>query len=279
MDLPRNDDDDAQPLVDRLGSETISVNKLKVQTTTSRSFVSPSWARFCDLSAKPTRMPAPQILAHSPDGIKALGHVNLMVDTLIANATIEDLRAITRNLLASGSPGLATAFTDAARTRLRQTIAKRIANANGLFETDIDGIHAVPTASLDNILARIRSLYGAGMGFASLGLLASIVKATIGLRWEREGSMATTLAVIDTDISQAIQVCIATDTDARPCADATMQSCKEELEGGRANDLTAARDAVNKLSISVKESLADVKSWDGEFPFERAVNSIECWKI
>ncbi|KAI6104959.1 hypothetical protein EDD16DRAFT_1714322 [Pisolithus croceorrhizus] len=214
-------------------------------------------------------MPAPQILAHSPDGIKALGHVNLMVDTLIANATIEEqvsllnrsLRAITRNLLASGSPGLATAFTDAARTRLRQTIAKRIANANGLFETDIDGIHAVPTASLDNILARIRSLYGAGMGFASLGLLASIVKATIGLRWEREGSMATTLAVIDTDISQAIQ------------------SCKEELEGGRANDLTAARDAVNKLSISVKESLADVKSWDGEFPFERAVNSIECWKI
>ncbi|KAI6118227.1 hypothetical protein F5141DRAFT_1212129 [Pisolithus sp. B1] len=195
-------------------------------------------------------MPAPQILAHSPDGIKALGHVNLMVDTLIANATIEEqvsllhrsLRAITRNLLASGSPGLATAFTDAARTRLH-------------------GIHAVPTASLDNILARIRSLYGAGMGFASLGLLASIVKATIGLRWEREGFMATTLAVIDTDISQAIQ------------------SCKEELEGGRANDLTAARDAVNKLSISVKESLADVKSWDGEFPFERAVNSIECWKI
>ncbi|KAI6022962.1 hypothetical protein PISMIDRAFT_353892 [Pisolithus microcarpus 441] len=245
-----------------MGSETISVNKFKVQTTTiSRSRVSPSWARSVILSAKPARMPAPQILAHSPDGIKALGHVNLMVDTLIANATIEDLRAITRNLLASGSPGLATAFTDAARTRLRQTIAKRIANANGLFETEIDGIHAVPTPSLDNILARIRSLYGAGMGFASLGLLASIVKATIGLRWEREGPMATTLAVIDTDITQAIQ------------------SCKEELEVGRANDLTTARDTVNKLWISVQDSLADVESWGGEFPFERAVNSIECWKI
>ncbi|KAI6147756.1 hypothetical protein BKA82DRAFT_999614 [Pisolithus tinctorius] len=206
-------------------------------------------------------MPAPQIVAHSPDGIKAFGHVNLMVDTLIANATIEDLRAITRNLLASGSPGLASAFTDAARIRLRQTIAKRIANTNGLFEPELDGIHAAPSSSLDNTLARIRSLYGAGMGFASLGLLVTIVKATIGLRWGRDGSMAAMLAVIDTDISQAIQ------------------SCKEELEGGRVNDLTAARDAVNKLWVSVQESLADVKSWGGEFPFERAASSIEFWKF
>ncbi|KAI6002279.1 hypothetical protein F5J12DRAFT_906387 [Pisolithus orientalis] len=175
-------------------------------------------------------MPAPQIVAHSPDGIKAFGHV----DTLIANATIEDLRAITRNLLASGSPGLASAFTDAARIRLRQT--------------KLDGIHAAPSSSLDNTLARIRSLYGAGM-------------ATIGLRWGRDGSMAAMLAVIDTDISQAIQ------------------SCKEELEGGRVNDLTAARDAVNKLWVSVQESLADVKSWGGEFPFERAASSIEFWKF
>lgn len=44
------------------------------------------------------------------------------------------------------------------------------------------------------------------MGFASLGLLTSIVSATVGLRWEWDGSMAATLAVIDTDISQAIQV-------------------------------------------------------------------------
>ncbi|KAI6143382.1 hypothetical protein BKA82DRAFT_4185579 [Pisolithus tinctorius] len=189
-------------------------------------------------------MPAPQIVAHSPDGIKAFGHV----DTLIANATIEDLRAITRNLLASGSPGLASAFTDAARIRLRQTIAKRIANTNGLFEPELDGIHAAPSSSLDNTLARIRSLYGAGMGFASLGLLVTIVKATIGLRWGRDGSMAAMLAVIDTDISQAIQ------------------SCKEELEGGR-------------LWVSVQESLADVKSWGGEFPFERAASSIEFWKF
>lgn len=148
----------------------------------------------------------------------------MQVDTLIANATIDEqvipfrsymripsshlfisLRAITRSLLATGSPGLASAFTDAARNRLRQTSVKRMANANLLFER-IDGIHAVPTTGLEIILARVRALYGAGMGFASLALLTSIVSATIGLRWEWDGSMAATLAVIDTDISQAIQV-------------------------------------------------------------------------
>jgi hypothetical protein len=46
------------------------------------------------------------------------------------------------------------------------------------------------------------------MGFASLGILSSIVKATVGLRWEDDGAMAHVLAVVDADISQAIQVCI-----------------------------------------------------------------------
>ncbi|KAL4062829.1 hypothetical protein V8B97DRAFT_2106247 [Scleroderma yunnanense] len=206
-------------------------------------------------------MPAPEIATQSLNGGKALGHICMQVDTLIANATIDDLRAITRNLLATGTPSLASAFTDAARTRLRQTSAKRIANTNGLFETGIDGIYAIPTTNLDNILARCRSLYGAGMGFASLGLLTSIVSATVGLRWEWDGCMAATLAVIDTDISQAIQ------------------SCREELEGGRVNDITSAQDTVGKLWNSVQESLRDVKNWGGEFPFERAADSIECWKI
>lgn len=44
------------------------------------------------------------------------------------------------------------------------------------------------------------------MGFASLGVLASIVRASIGLRWEEDGVIADILAVIDADIGQAIQV-------------------------------------------------------------------------
>jgi len=207
-------------------------------------------------------MPA-QITSHPQDvNGKTLGHVNLMVDTLIANATIEDLRAITRTLLTTGTPSLATSFTAAARCRLRQTNAKRIATTNGLFATGLDGIHAVPTPELENILSRARSLYGAGMGFAGLGLLSSVVKGTVGLRWEEERSiMVDILAVIDMDICQAIQ------------------SCKEELDGGRVIDVASARETISKLWASLEESSRDVEFWGGEFPFDRAANSIDCWRV
>ncbi|KAG1788914.1 uncharacterized protein HD556DRAFT_1311668 [Suillus plorans] len=217
-------------------------------------------------------MPAPEVtpLHTHTETAKTLGHVNLMVDTLIANATIEEqvlvisaatLRAITRNLLATGTPSLAAAFTAAARSRLRHTNARRIATTNGLFTTSQNGIHAIPTQELDNALARARSLYGAGMGFASLAILSSIVKATVGLRWEEDGAMADVLAAIDTDISQA------------------MQSCKEELEGGRVSDTAIPQEAIGNLWSDIGESARDVEIWGGEFPFDRASNSIECWKF
>jgi hypothetical protein len=44
------------------------------------------------------------------------------------------------------------------------------------------------------------------MGFASLGVLESVVRATIGLRWEDVGELSDILALVDADISQAIQV-------------------------------------------------------------------------
>ncbi|KAH7924130.1 hypothetical protein BV22DRAFT_1035564 [Leucogyrophana mollusca] len=206
-------------------------------------------------------MPAPEVQVHSQENGKTLGHVNLMVDTLIANATLEDLRAITRSLLATGTPSLASAFTAAARSRLRQTSAKRIATTNGLFDTGLNGIDAIPTTDLNNVLSRARSLYGAGMGLASLGVLSSVVRATIGLRWEPEGATADALAVIDADISQAIQ------------------SCKEEFEGGRVSDMAGAREAIGNLWSGIQESSRDVEIWGGEFPFDRAANSIEYWKI
>lgn len=57
------------------------------------------------------------------------------------------------------------------------------------------------------------------------------------------------------------------------------QSCKEELDGGRVNDIGTARDAVEKLWSGVEESSRDVEIWGGEFPFDRAANSIECWRV
>jgi hypothetical protein len=45
------------------------------------------------------------------------------------------------------------------------------------------------------------------MGFASLGVLESVVRATVGLRWEDASELPDILALVDADISQAIQVC------------------------------------------------------------------------
>jgi len=111
-----------------------------------------------------------------------------------------------RNLLATGPAGITPAFTNAARTRLRQTNYR--VNPYALFSKQTRDSPPTPLPHLHDVLTRARSLYGAGMGFASLGLLASIVRATVGLRWEDEGDMADFLAVIDSDISQAIQVSI-----------------------------------------------------------------------
>jgi len=205
-------------------------------------------------------MPALEI-PYRADSRPALGHVNLMVDTLIANASADDLRSIVRNLLATGPPGMSLAFTNAARLRLRQTSVRGIPGAYLLFRKQTRDAPAEPLPHLHDVLTRARSLYGAGLGFASLGVLALIVRATVGLRWEDDGDMADILAVIDADIGQAIQ------------------SSKEEIEGGRVIDFASARDAKHELKAAVNDSFADVNSWGGEFPFERAEASLEFWKI
>ncbi|RDB22076.1 hypothetical protein Hypma_011162 [Hypsizygus marmoreus] len=206
-------------------------------------------------------MPAPQTSLRSHDVRPALGHVNLMVDTFIANANVDDLRSIVRSLLSTNSPNLAMAFTTAARSRLRQTNAKVALNPYSLFIPQSQVTPAMPTQNLRDILTRARALYGAGLGFASLGVLAMVVRASIGLRWDDDGDMADLLAVIDADIGQAIQ------------------SSKEEIEGGRVENFASAREVVDDLRAAVKESQSDVKGWGGEFPFERAASSLEFWKI
>ncbi|KAJ7082316.1 hypothetical protein C8R44DRAFT_992212 [Mycena epipterygia] len=160
--------------------------------------------------------PAPESTPRRP----VLGHVNLMADTLIANANLDDLRAIVRSMVASATPGIAAALTAAARDRLQQTNARCLAfpDPGALFTTPCATTAScgpAPTPLLYDLLKRARALYGSGMGFASLGLLTTAVRATLELRWDREGEMADVLAVIDADIAQAIQ------------------SCKEEVESGR----------------------------------------------
>ncbi|THH15431.1 hypothetical protein EW146_g5039 [Bondarzewia mesenterica] len=192
-------------------------------------------------------MPAPAAdnFVHSLDA-RSLGHV---------------LRATVRTLLATTPPNTAAAFTRAARTRLVNTNAKTLPRSLVLFTTRPEDGEAIATESLHDALAHARSLYGAGMGFTSLGVYASIVRLTLGLRWTNDGETADSLALIDGDICQAIQ------------------SSKEEVEGGRAGDMTGAQEKVSELRTMLQESMNDVVRWGGEFPFERAAASLDCWKI
>ncbi|KAG5641462.1 hypothetical protein DXG03_005139 [Asterophora parasitica] len=196
-------------------------------------------------------MPAPQITPRPSDARPVLGHV----------------------LLATNSPNLANSFTTAARHRLRQTTARASINPYALFIPQSHTAPAAPTQHLHDVLTRARSLYGAGMGFTSLNVLATLVRASVGLRWEDESELAELLAVIDADIGQAIQASVGADRSSPP------QSSKEEIEGGRVNDIGTVRAIVDELRTAVKESMVDVKAWGGEFPFERAASSLEYWKI
>ncbi|KAJ6629812.1 hypothetical protein B0H10DRAFT_2160404 [Mycena sp. CBHHK59/15] len=180
-----------------------------------------------------------------------------MADTVIANASPEDLRAILRNMLSSRTPGMVSAFTLSTRARLYQCNLQSLPTTSGTpFAQSCDGM-LKPAPPLVETLTRARLLYGSGMGFASLAPLAWIVRSTIGARWVEEGEIVNVFATVDTDIAQAIQ------------------SCTEELQETGAVDSVAARQAVGELHDALQASRADVDGWGGEFPFERAIYSVQ----
>ena len=115
------------------------------------------------------------------------------------------LRATVRTLLATTPPNTAAAFTRAARLRLGNVNAKTSPRSLALFTIRPEDGEAIATKNLHDVLTQARSLYGAGMGFASLSIFASIVRLTHGLRWTMDGETADTLTLIDGDICQAIQ--------------------------------------------------------------------------
>ena len=119
----------------------------------------------------------------------------------------------------------------------------------------------MPTDTLRRVLSRARALYGAGLGFASLRVLAVVVRAAKGVQWLEGGELETTLAAIDVDISQAIQ------------------SCTEELGSGRAADPMFVKTALNELRTAVKENRRVVDAGRGGYLFEQGENALDFWKI
>ncbi|KAB5590892.1 hypothetical protein CTheo_5675 [Ceratobasidium theobromae] len=203
-------------------------------------------------------MPAP---VSAPRARPVLGHVNLMTDTLIANSTVDDLRAIVRALLATGPPSTASAFSAVARTRLAQSCPKTPPHPSALFAHVAPSADPRPTPALSDLLARARAHFGSGMGLHSLTLLVVIVRATVDLRWADDGPLADTLAVVDADIAQAVQ------------------STKEELLAGRVDDMAHARKAVDDLRTAMREVELVVALWGADFPFERGLANLESLKL
>ena len=170
------------------------------------------------------------------------------------------MRAIVRATLATCPPNAAVAFAAAARKRLAHVNAKAVHLPPNLFVLTESGL-AVPGENLEDTLRRSRSLYGAGLGFASLDILAAVVKATIGLRCDVDGPMTDSLCAVDADISQAVQ------------------SAKEEVAAGRVIDMSTARATLHDMGARTAESFQDTSAWGGEFPFEQARASVQYWKL
>ncbi|KAI0295127.1 hypothetical protein B0F90DRAFT_1752870 [Multifurca ochricompacta] len=207
-------------------------------------------------------MPAPSsesLSFHRSTDARSLNHVNLMVDSFIANARVEDLRATVRILLATMPPSTAQAFTKAARSRLSSSNASPLPHPQVLFY--FDGTDASPTSGLYDVLAHARALYGAGMGLTSFGIFTTIIRNSLGLRWTPFGTVIDAFTLIDGDICQALQ------------------SAKEEIDSGRAGDLDSTRAKVADLRAALKECADAIARWGGNFPFERAAATLEVWKI
>ena len=87
------------------------------------------------------------------------------------------------------------------------------------------------------------------------------MEQTIGLRWREDDEFVDSLAILDSDMTQAIQ------------------SGKEELIREKGVGVNEARAVVKELRLRLSEASASVKSWGGEFPFERTQASLEHWKL
>ncbi|RPD78301.1 hypothetical protein L226DRAFT_531645 [Lentinus tigrinus ALCF2SS1-7] len=200
----------------------------------------------------------PSVDGTTPHAAPVLGHVNLMVDTFISNVNLIDLQDTIRRTLATSPPSVAAAFTAAARDRLTRSKADAVPDPVTLFVQKSDSEWEA-AADLEAVLHRARALYGSGLGLASLRVLTAVVAGASRIRWEPDSDMETLLAYIDADIAQAVV------------------STGQEVDAGRMGVEDEA-ETHKTMTSALKECADSVAAWDGDFPFERALDSVEQWK-
>ncbi|KAF2635881.1 Aldo/keto reductase [Massarina eburnea CBS 473.64] len=128
-----------------------------------------------------------------------MAHVNLMVDTVIANLPEEGLRSVLRSMLAA-NPSVTSLFEERTRNYLQKPFAARTGH---LFNTD--GNAPSLTENFRATQQRVRAMLGCGLCYESLPLLTAIVSQASHLRLQSASEeLAHALSTVDGDIVQAL---------------------------------------------------------------------------
>lgn len=97
-------------------------------------------------------------------------HVNMMADTIIANLSMDGLRAVLRGMLAS-KPDCTPTFEEQTRKFIRET-GSRFSSAAA--EKEVNG-SCQPRSSFEELRKRVSCMVGCGLCYEALPLLQSIV--------------------------------------------------------------------------------------------------------
>lgn len=130
-----------------------------------------------------------------------MAHVNLMVDTVIANMPSEGLRSVLRSMLAA-DPSVTNLFEERTRNYLKK-ITLTVCS-EGLFTADNNGSRI--TEEFRAMQQRIRTMLGCGMCYESIPLFTNIVGQASELRLPAMSSkdLIHSLSTVDGDIVQAL---------------------------------------------------------------------------
>lgn len=130
-----------------------------------------------------------------------MAHVNLTVDTIIANMPSDGLRSVLRSMLAA-DPSVTTLFEERTRNYLQKTTSTT--SSENFFSADVN--ESKTTEGFKAVQQRIRTMLGCGMCYESLSLLTTIVDQAAYLRLATVSSnnLLRALSTIDGDIVQAL---------------------------------------------------------------------------
>ncbi|KAK7509905.1 uncharacterized protein IWZ02DRAFT_494855 [Phyllosticta citriasiana] len=126
------------------------------------------------------------MVTNAPPVAARTSHVNMMIDTVVADLPAEGLRSIIRGQLAT-NPAFTSFFIDSAQRYLRDT-NKFVDKA---FEYKHDSAatpRPLATAAYGNVLRRIRAMTGSGLVFDALPQIVEILEETLALEGWDHGS-------------------------------------------------------------------------------------------